>query len=73
MRAALILVFAAVTPMIGQTPPKQHTDTLEALLVEVRQLRQDVESMRRSELFMPPIRDYLRMDYLVRFCARTGR
>jgi valyl-tRNA synthetase len=45
MRAALILVFTTVAPAFGQTVPKEHTDALEALLIEVRQLRQDIESM----------------------------
>jgi hypothetical protein len=26
---------------------------------------------RRKELFMPPIRDYLKTDYLVKLCAQT--
>jgi hypothetical protein len=28
---------------------------------------------RRKELFMPPIREYLGMDYLVKTCAQTGK
>jgi hypothetical protein len=28
---------------------------------------------RRKELFMPPIREYLQMDYLVKFCAQQGK
>jgi hypothetical protein len=28
---------------------------------------------RRKELFMPPVREYLQMDYLVKFCAQQGK
>jgi hypothetical protein len=29
--------------------------------------------LRRKELFMPPVRDYLRMDYLIKSCAQTAK
>jgi hypothetical protein len=29
--------------------------------------------MRRQELFMPPIREYLQMDYLIKACAQIGK
>jgi hypothetical protein len=28
---------------------------------------------RRKELFMPPVREYLQMDYLVKACAQQGK
>jgi uncharacterized protein DUF6624 len=29
--------------------------------------------LRRKELFMPPVRDYLQTDYLMKYCAQTGK
>ena len=44
MTKTVLLLLAAASTALGQTPAKD-TDTLQALLGEVRQLRQDIESM----------------------------
>jgi chromosome segregation ATPase len=44
MRSALILILLAASKGVCQTPPKE-ADALQSLLVEVHQLRQDIEAM----------------------------
>ena len=44
MRSALTLILLAASQGVCQTPPKE-ADALQALLVEVHQLRQDIEAM----------------------------